>query len=166
MIRRRLKRDFMSINVWLFKQPAKHDDLKAHAELPEDLIDVDFANSVTELFETVAAQTRTVRHFNNKPVTGPRLKLLYEQVLDVLNDGADIHVPSVFRAMEMERCSKIEADALTKYRGAIKELTPDLPVPAGELRERLDTLRENMLAEFRAGTASSSLTDELTGAAE
>lgn len=161
MVRKRLKRDFMSINVWLFQQPATPDQLKAHHELPEDLIDVDFANNVQELFETIAQQSSVARLFNQKPISGSRLAMLYEQVIETLNSGLNIDVPSVFKAMEVERMATVSAQALDRYLQAVESIKGQLPLAEAQIKTKLAALESDAYDYFIDGMVSCNFINEL-----
>lgn len=161
-IRQLLIDNFASINVWLFKQPAKHDDLKVHAELPDHLIDVDFMNNVTELFTVIAEQTMEPSLFNGKPLTGPGLGQLFGQLTKVLNEGVDINVPSVFRAMEIERMYTVENASLSTFTNTVEQMKLSVPCDAQVIEEKLAAALEVLQKSYKDGLAYSSLDAEVT----
>jgi len=159
-IRQLLIDNFESINVWLFKQPAKHDDLRAHAELPDDMIDVDFMNNVTELFGTIAEQTGSPAKFNGKKLTGPGLAQLFGQLTGILNSGLDINVPSVFRAMEVERMYKVQSDVWAAFEKGAEAFKSVFPCSADQLDAEAAALTSQLEGSFLAGMELSSLDKE------
>jgi len=101
-IRDLLIANFESINVWLFKQPSSPSNLRAHEELPEELVDPSFIQTCKRLLATVTGQLKRPKYFNGAALNGPKLRTLITQVCSQLNEGGAISVPSVFKAMESE----------------------------------------------------------------
>jgi hypothetical protein len=147
-IRGLLNDNFMSINVWLFKQPASADKLRETKELPESLIDPEFIGTVKELLATVTAQLAAPTHFNGNALSGPRLASLVVQVTEQLNKGGAINVPSVFRAMEKEAVLRVAAACLADFTAGTEKLRTRLPMAAKELATLHTTAMATMVRRF------------------
>lgn len=147
-IRQLLIDNFQSITIHLFKQPANADELKDHKELPEELIDPEFVETVSQLLCKVTEQMKEPTLFNGKPLTGPKLKTLITTVCKQVNEGGAINVPSVFRAMEKETVMRIGGLCYNGFKKAAEAIRVRLPVPDKECKEQLKKAIEDMLVKF------------------
>jgi len=66
-------------------------------------------------------------YFTGKPLTGARLASLLTQISTALNEGGQISVPSVYRAMEKEALDKIVAEGKKRFDKLIAQLKDGMP---------------------------------------
>jgi len=158
-IRNLLNKNFESINVHLFKQPAEPDQLKNYAELPEDLIDVEFSNTLDELREKIIEQTTEPRLFNGVILTGTRLAGILSNLVEIVNSGVDVNVPSVFRAMEQEAVLRIVELALKEFSKLIKGF--ELPISSVELKKQINGAKTKAVEFYEAKLITCTLKDEV-----
>jgi len=159
-IRSLLKKNFTSINVHLFKQPANPEHLKSHAELPQELIDSEFINTVNELRDQIAEQTKEPRRFNGVVLTGSRLCGVLTQIVDIVNKGVDVNVPSVFRAMEQETILRIVKVTLETFTKLVSEF--ELPLSETDFKKNIDDAKGKALEIYDAKLMTCTLKDEVT----
>lgn len=158
-IRSLLKKNFESINVNLFKQPANPDQLKEHAELPEELIDVEFSNTLDELRDSIIEQTKEPRLFNGVILTGSRLAGILSNIVNIVNSGVDVNVPSVFRAMEQENVRKVQKMIIDEFTKLIKEF--ELPLSEAEHDKHIAVAKEKVIKIYDAKLITCTLQDEV-----
>jgi hypothetical protein len=158
-IRQMLLKNFSSIDVWLFKQPASAADLKAHKELPLNLVSPAFMEQVCALRASVISQMRTPRRFNGHTLTGPRLAGVVSQVVGALNDGGAINVPSLYRSMEHESVQRVCADVIATFNAFMKKARGNLPISGATMRECAGAMK-TMKQTFEKELKDCSLTTE------
>lgn len=134
-IRELLVNNFQSVNVWLFKQPATADQLRETKELPENLIDPEFAQTVKDLLCVITQQLASPTKFNGNTLTGPRVYSLLKQVATQINTGGAVNVPSVFRAMEKETVIRVGELVFEEFKKASEQIKARLPLGPKELNQ-------------------------------
>lgn len=159
-IRGLLKDNFESISVNLFKQPADPDQLKEHAELPQELIDVEFLNEIEVLREDIVQQTQEPRQFNGVTLTGSRLAAILPKVIDIVNKGVDINVPTLFRAMEQEAVQRTVKTSLTEFEKVLAEFK--LPLSVAKFNKQAEEAKVTVMEFYDKKLKTCILEDEKT----
>jgi len=159
-IRSLLMQHFSSIHVWLLKQPADADTLKAHAELPESCVDEEFKIGIQRLSAVLSSQLSTPTRFHGADLTGERTCSLLQQICNQLNTHGSVSVPSVFGAMENESVQRIMKEQMERIQRRGDELKQALPMASSAIRASLDSLRFKVLASFDSALAECSLDKE------
>eukprot|EP00457_Paulinella_chromatophora_P001921 gb/GEZN01001923.1/.p1 GENE.gb/GEZN01001923.1/~~gb/GEZN01001923.1/.p1 ORF type:complete len:672 (+),score=109.52 gb/GEZN01001923.1/:59-2074(+) len=160
-IRDLLLRNFLTINVWLFRQPGNPDDLKANHELPADKIDAEFQDTVKQLLKCIVEQTYDATRFHNSNLTGPKHVSLLKQITASLNEGGIISVPSVFAGMEKETLGRVTSICTTEFLKACAEIEAKLPMPDQDLTEKAGSVNDAMFERFENELADCSLSEEI-----
>lgn len=159
-IRKLLKENFESVNVWLFKQPATSDELRQHAELPEEVIDNEFKETIRGLQHTITEHCSEPTFFNGTPLTGAMTGSLIRQVAESLNNGGCVSVPSVFRAMEKETVARITAKVLKEFNTVAQNTRENMPLTVSQLQEITTSALSTMVSNFDDELSDCLLDDE------
>jgi len=161
-IRALLLDNFQSIHIWLLKQPASADVLKAHKELPEELVDPEFTREINRLSVVLAAQMKAPAHFAGQVLTGTRVATLLSQITTALNTSGAISVPSVFRAMEDEAVHRVFTEVVARQDAKLSKLSAAFPISKPTLIAQIDGLFRRSLDEYDTELADCVLMEEKT----
>lgn len=161
-IRNLLHANFQSINVWLLKQPASADDLKAYRELPESLVDPEFTSEVQKLTVVLNQQLRTPTLFNGTYLNGVKITTLLQQITSNLNTNGAISVPSVFRAMENETVARVYAEVVDEWQKRTEKLAKSLPIAVAALNAQLAVSSKRALEKYDDELSDCVLVEERT----